>query len=561
MTTRNCWRPRTRFSARKNAPVRTDNSRDGKCRPSEWHGTRSDGAHVSRSDCCWARIWGDQRIRQWLRRCVATTFPADGETVAAPCVACCHGAVCLPFAMERLESRGTTGLGRVFAGCVAATGDGALPNCSPGRGLSPALSAVVFARPPAGVLASRRRTGQRHSARFAQRDGRGGICVGNRATALMLGAACLFLRIRAGGASRQRRLFLTAGAVVAAATLIRPVFAAMLLPFLWAAVQPWKPRTVIARAVLLVAPMLSATAASLAYNANTFGSPFRNGYHFWVPVPYDYFAMVFSLAHVPANFAILLSGPLPFLLGACVLFCVLARRGTKAHRSSTGASAATLRDFFVFVLCTSVPILIFHLVYFFPSERFFIPLYVSCAVIAAVLLTRALGQYRRVVGILPLVVLVLGLGWRVAESDPVPNRRLAAERIRTHTPADAIVISAIDPLYLNYFAARGSARRIVPLDRTIDHAGVIAPKRVPRLEPPPTANDPYSGILNGGGTFAVRVVAVEQLPALVEAARHGRGVFLDTSCMRNADRPSLELLDQYFRSVPRGQGLYQLEPL
>ncbi len=381
------------------------------------------------------------------------------------------------------------------------------------------------------------------------------------ATALMLGAACLFLRIRAGGASRQRRLFLTAGAVVAAATLIRPVFAAMLLPFLWAAVQPWKPRTVIARAVLLVAPMLCATAASLAYNANTFGSPFRNGYHFWVPVPYDYFAMVFSLAHVPANFAILLSGPLPFLLGACVLFCVLARRGTKAHRSSTGASAATLRDFFVFVLCTSVPILIFHLVYFFPSERFFIPLYVSCAVIAAVLLTRALGQYRRVVGVLPLVLLVLGLGWRVAESDPVPNRRLAAERIRTHTPADAIVISAIDPLYLNYFAARGSARRIVPLDRTIDHAGVIAPKRVPRLEPPPTANDPYSGILNGGGTFAVRVVAVEQLPALVEAARHGRGVFLDTSCMRNADRPSLELLDQYFRSVPRGQGLYQLEPL
>jgi Dolichyl-phosphate-mannose-protein mannosyltransferase len=381
------------------------------------------------------------------------------------------------------------------------------------------------------------------------------------ATALMLGAACLFLRIRAGGTSPQRRFFLAAGAVVAAATLIRPVFAAMLLPFLWAAVQPWKPRIVIARAVLLLGPMLCAAAASLTYNTNTFGSPFRNGYHFWVPVPYDYFAMVFSLAHVPANFAILLSGPLPFLLGACALLYVPAMRGTRAHPGSTGASATTLRDFFVFVLCTSVPILIFHLVYFFPSERFFIPLYVSCAVIAAVLLTRALGQYRRVAAVLPLVALVLAVGWRVAESDPVPNRRLAAERIRAHTPADAIVISAIDPLYLNYFAARGSARRIVPLDRTIDHTGVIAPKRVPRLEPPPTANDPFSGMLNGGGTFAVRVVAVEQLPVLVEAARHGRAVFLDTSCMRNADRPILELLDRYFRSVPREQGLYQLEPL
>src|SRR6202030_2809908 len=106
-----------------------------------------------------------------------------------------------------------------------------------------------------------------------------------------------------------------------------------------------------------------------------------------------------------------------------------ASRGTKADRGSSGASASTLRDFFVFALCTSVPILIFHLVYFFPSERFFIPLYVSCAVIAAVLLTRALGQYRRVAGVLPLVALVLGVGWRVAVSDPVPNRRLAAERI------------------------------------------------------------------------------------------------------------------------------------
>jgi 4-amino-4-deoxy-L-arabinose transferase-like glycosyltransferase len=381
------------------------------------------------------------------------------------------------------------------------------------------------------------------------------------ATALMLGAACLFLRIRTGGASPQRRFFLTAGAVVAAATLIRPVFAAMLLPFLWAAGQPWKLRIVIARAGLLLGPMLCAAAATLTYNANTFGSPFRNGYHFWVPIPYDYFAMVFSLAHVPANFAILLSGPLPFLLGACVLLYVLARRATKAHCSSTGASATTLRDFFVFVLSTGVPVLIFHLVYFFPSERFFIPLYVSCAIIAAALLTRALGQYRRVASILPLVALVLGIGWRVAQADPVPNRRLAAERIRTHTPPDAIVISAIDPLYLTYFAARGSGRRIVPLDRTIDHTGVIAPKRVPRLEPPPTADDPFSGILNGGGIFAVRVVAVEQLPALVEAARRGRGVFLDTSSMQDADLPILKLLDQHFRSVLRAQGLYQLEPL
>jgi hypothetical protein len=101
----------------------------------------------------------------------------------------------------------------------------------------------------------------------------------------------------------------------------------------------------------------------------------------------------------------------------------------------------------------------------------------------------------------------------------------------------------------------------VPLDRTIEHTGVVAPKRVPRLEPPPTANDPYSGVLNGGGTFAVRVVAIEQLPALVEAARRGRGVFLDTSYMQDADRPILKRLDQHFRSVPRAQGLYQLEPL
>jgi hypothetical protein len=381
------------------------------------------------------------------------------------------------------------------------------------------------------------------------------------ATAMMLGAACIFLRIRAGGQSPRCRLFLAAGAIAAAATLIRPVFAAILLPLLWAAVQPWKPRIVIARVVSLLAPMVCAGVASLTYNAKTFGSPFRTGYHFWIPVPYDYSGMVFSLAHLPANSAILLSGPLPFLLSACLFFHVLGKRWTTGKRSSAEETSSMLRDFLVFVLCAGVPMLLFHLFYFFPSERFFIPLYVSCAVIAAVLLTRVLGKYRRVTAVLPVIALLLGIGWRTAVSDPAPDRRLAAERIRTHTPPDAIVISAIDPLYLNYFAARGSARRIVPLDRTVDHTGVVAPKRVPRIEPPPTADDPYSGLLNGGGRFAVPVVAVEQLPALVEAARHGRGVFLDTSYMQDADRPSLKLLDEHFRSVPRAQGLYQLEPL
>jgi hypothetical protein len=46
----------------------------------------------------------------------------------------------------------------------------------------------------------------------------------------------------------------------------------------WRKCQPWE-------RLLLFAPMAAAAAATLAYNAATFGSLLRNGYKFWVAVP------------------------------------------------------------------------------------------------------------------------------------------------------------------------------------------------------------------------------------------------------------------------------------
>jgi hypothetical protein len=296
-------------------------------------------------------------------------------------------------------------------------------------------------------------------------------------TALMLATCLLFLRLRSHPGAASITGFLAAGGLIAVTTLFRPVFAAMLLPFVIAAALPWK-AAALPRLVALFLPMAIAGAASLVYNAATFGSPFRNGYHFWLSVPYDHSSMVFSLSNLGLNTESLLQTAFPVLLAACGLALLIARlRRVPALPHGSGQ----LRDMLLFTVCTCGPILCFHLIYFYPADRFFLPLLACSAVLAGGLFVRVLGQsFESLLKLLVPVALVLVIGARLAIPEPTPTRRVAADAIRAHTPDDAIVVSAIDPLYLGHFAAHGSSRRIVPLSRSVEYAAnVLAPKPLP----------------------------------------------------------------------------------
>jgi hypothetical protein len=376
------------------------------------------------------------------------------------------------------------------------------------------------------------------------------------ATTLMLATCLLYLRLRAG--ARSLPAFCGAGLLIAVATLFRPVFAAMLLPFL---LEIFRTRMAAVRSILaLFLPLSAAATATFVYNAETFGSPLRNGYKFWTAIPMDYPSLIFSPSYLKLNLWVIGRSVFPVYLAVCVIAWLIVR---KREPSALASSRRPFQDVLTFVVLTTGPILAFHLFYFFPGDRFHIPMFAGAAVIAGGLLGLLFGA--RTTWFLKLllpVILLLAISAKIAVPEPIPHRRLAADRIRTFTPDNAIVISAIEPVYLERLAAHGSTRRIVPISRNVEYASkLLVAKRVDL--PNPSALNWRIGrtfeLLRGGAREAVTFVASEQLDALVAQARAGTPVFLDTTFVSDTDGDVLNRLQERFSLVKRAPFLYELE--
>lgn len=375
-------------------------------------------------------------------------------------------------------------------------------------------------------------------------------------TALMLGTCLVYLRIRARPQSTL--LYFGAGVLVAITTLFRPVFAAMLLPFAFVMLRQRK--GVFLRGLGLIAPMAAAAAATFAYNAATFGSPLRNGYKFWVPVPMDYPTMIFSLSFLRMNLGEIGASGFPFLLLICVGAWLLAR---KLRPAALADSQRSLQEAAIFFVLTTGPMLLFHLFYFYPDDRFHIPLLAGTAVLAGSILALLPGPGMETIAKLLLpAALLLAVAARIAAPAPVPLRRVAAERVRENTPENAIVISAIDPVYLARLAAFGSSRRIVPLSRNIEYASaLLVRKRVddPRLRLLRWDDDRAVALIRPHAEEAVRFVASERMDELAREVAAGTPVFFESSFMDQSEAKVLAELQAHFKLVQRVPYLYQLQ--
>lgn len=375
-------------------------------------------------------------------------------------------------------------------------------------------------------------------------------------TALMLGTCLVYLHLRSK--PKSMLLYFGAGVLVAVPTLFRPVFAAMLLPFLLATLRPWK--GVFLRTILLLAPMAAAAAATLAYNSATFGSPLRNGYNFWTSVPMDYPRMVFSLSYLGMNLEVIGFSVLPILLLVCIGAWLLARTRRPA---AFAASRQSFRDTMIFFFLTTVPILLFHLFYFFPRDRFHIPMLAGASVLAGSLLALLIGPEKDALPKLLLpAVFLLTVAARIATPAPIPLRRLAADGVRKHTPENAIVISAIDPVYLGRLAGYGSSRRIVPLSRNVEYASkVLVRKRVddPRLGSLNWKDPQALALIRPHAEEAVRFVASERMDELAKEVARGTPVFFASSGVYENEALVVAELHAHFNLVERAPYLYQLQ--
>ncbi|MFN2622828.1 MAG: ArnT family glycosyltransferase [Chthoniobacterales bacterium] len=359
---------------------------------------------------------------------------------------------------------------------------------------------------------------------------------------LVLAGCWLFLQIRARAESDQLSLFWAAGFLIALATLFRPVSAAMLLPLAVAALVPWRFRRALARSTALLVPMFGAAAIGFAYNKATFGSPFRSGYDFWSWTGSTRLETFFSISSVGPNCRMLFGTAFPILLGICVATDIVLRGTRPSARNNV---VPRLRDLIFFVAGAGIPILVFYLFYSYPSDRFFLPILAGVAVIAGSLLGLLIDQgYQRTIGVLLVGLILLVTCARIVVPEPIPQRRIAADRIRQNTPADAIIISTIDPVFLEQRVARGSERRIMPLSRDVEYARAVYP---------PTQNSKPR--------YIIQFVATEQIQELVAEARRGRRLFLDATGMEKENADALHLVNSRFRMSWKAPALYELAPL
>jgi 4-amino-4-deoxy-L-arabinose transferase-like glycosyltransferase len=312
---------------------------------------------------------------------------------------------------------------------------------------------------------------------------------------------------------RSKRDALLAGIAGGAAFALRSESLAVLLPFAWRIVRrdrrPW---TALA---LLGLPALAVAAGTAGYNAATFGSVRRAGYHYWSPEAFDVPGMVLGLRFVPQNLERLFTTPRTAVLlvgaaGAAVLYAT--------HRDAA-------RRVLLFGALAALPGTLLHMIYFYPEARFHIFVLALASIFggaaAGSLAGRALG------GRLWPLLFVVALAAFVPPRDPLPppNRRLVAETIAKETPQDAVIVSGLDPVFLEPYVLRGTSRTVVPASRSVEYASKhVAPLKGQSIDPCP-------------------VVATESPGRLVQWIGEGRPVFVDASFLPADARPD-RMLDR-----------------
>lgn len=365
------------------------------------------------------------------------------------------------------------------------------------------------------------------------------------ASALLLMAYLLFMLT-----NPQSRFFLAmlfvAGSVIAIGGGVRPVTSVAILPFLLMIIRsPTSLWRRLLQVAILAAPLACVGMLTGLYNIKTFGGFFRTGYNFWCPVPYDSFPLTWSHIYLSQNLATLLSTPVIAMACLVPLLLWLRRRSATAD-----PEAMQIRRLLVFAVFTALPLTLVHLFYFFQSARFFLPaacmLAVPLGAVAGLFCTHTSCEFRRMI---LLMIVSAFIVVRLLEQDFSPVRRMTADMISALTPPNAVIVSSIDPAYLELTVTSGTSRRIIPLSRSTEYASkLVAPRRMTDIDPRPAGwwDHRCAGLSKAGAIEAVERVTSEDPSMLEEYLAAHRRIFLVLVNPADADlAASAKIADKY----------------
>jgi hypothetical protein len=212
--------------------------------------------------------------------------------------------------------------------------------------------------------------------------------------------------------------------------------------------------------VCLLTPVVIMAGLSLLSNHELSGFFFRTGYHLWAPLPYDYFNRTFSFYYWSQNITVLIADTLIIEILVLIGICSLSLRLYKPNEPFIGSmlSLATL---------WIAPFLF----YFFSDSRFFLPVELLLILILASLLSSWLNRPNRLFIVISIVIILSASGvlWNSRLTSFFLRERIAHE-IMTRTPPDSIIISGINPLFLQTFVAPDEHRIFLPFSRRAEYA-------------------------------------------------------------------------------------------
>lgn len=376
---------------------------------------------------------------------------------------------------------------------------------------------------------------------------------------LILAVYVIYLQMVSKEMYAYRHLFY-AGLLIALAYSIRMTSASALLPFVMLIFYKYKQR--LAGLSVLLLPLFCMAAANSWYSKLTFGSASRTGYHFWCSVPFDYSSLPFSANYVIDNLAVLLRSTVPIYGSISMIALILLNRRTSLFHDVASTESKSIVSSATFVLLTTCPIILFHLVYFYPDTRFFLPVAVLWGVLAGGLYGRLLEQTPLTFAYL-LVTVMLCTVFIIKNSEvsATPTRRLASEDILKLVPSGAVLISAIDPAYLEFMAGTKKRISFLPLNRTVEYASkYIVRKRIPHLSPAPLGwwDHRCAGLALKGAEEVFAKTADEAPDEIAALIRRGTPVFLLADSLSKPDAVSVNDIKKRFTLQPVAKDFFQL---
>lgn len=272
--------------------------------------------------------------------------------------------------------------------------------------------------------------------------------------------------------------------------------------------------------------------ASNIFNWVVFGSPFRTGYHFWCPVPYDFMPLTFNLSYAAEYLPRLVREKGFFLTMALLAICAAwfcVSRAARKEKLLSLPKWTAWEASMAFALLQSAIIFVLYIVYFFYDKRMYLPILVMVlppAASAAAHLLRTILKKRRTVcwvlagaAIILQVIVMHNLNDYHKAIRSIPDDRAKLEYLGSILPGNAVLLSMFNPAVADRFFQHGTGRKIIPVNRIHEYADKIAaPQKVKACDPPPrdAVDNLAPGLLSQPGCYLPFPYALSDDPAFFQ---------------------------------------------